>query len=134
MTFETDFEQFWKVFPRRVGKLAARKAYEKAQRTGATAEELLDGVALYLRHKPSYADYCYPASWLNAGRWQDEWGAPEQVQADQEDWFDECKRMHAGACGLSRYRHHVEIEKQRGLSVAPVRSAEALLLAAGRKR
>jgi len=65
------FEAFWKTFPRHVGKLAALKAYTKA-RTIATAEEILDGVERYKRTKPPYADWCFPATFLNQGRWMDE--------------------------------------------------------------
>ena len=65
------FEAFWKHYPRRVGKLAAIRAYEKARRL-ANAEEILAGVERYKRTKPQYADWAHPSSWLNAGRWMDE--------------------------------------------------------------
>ena len=79
MSLEAEFETFWKVFPRRVGKLAAQKAYKKA-RTMATAQQILDGVAFYLQHKPAYADWCMPATFLNQGRWLDEPDQPRQVR------------------------------------------------------
>lgn len=72
---DAEFEGWWQAFPRKVGKLAARKAYAKA-RGQATSGELLGGVERYVRHKPAYADFCHPASWLNAGRWMDEYDAP----------------------------------------------------------
>ena len=67
----TDFETFWAAFPRKRGKLAAVKAYERARHHG-TPEEILAGVACYIADKPEYADWCYPATWLNQGRWTDE--------------------------------------------------------------
>lgn len=68
----TEFEEFWQHYPRRVGKFAAMKAYEKARRH-ASAGEILAGVRSYTRHKPDYADWAHPSSWLNAGRWLDEY-------------------------------------------------------------
>lgn len=72
ITFAADFEVFWNAFPRKVGKLAARKEYDKVRRGGIGQEELLDGVAQYVRTKPSYADFCHPRTWLSQGRWMDE--------------------------------------------------------------
>lgn len=71
----SEFETFWKQYPRRVGKLAAQKAYRKA-RQRASAQELLDGIERYRKSKPSYADWCHPATFLNQGRWMDEIDAP----------------------------------------------------------
>ena len=69
---DQEFEQFWQQYPRREGKLAAKKAYTKA-RTMATAQEILDGVERYREHKPSYQDFCHPTTFLNQGRWMDEY-------------------------------------------------------------
>lgn len=68
----SDFNTFWAAYPRRVGKFDAIKAYAKA-RTVATASEILAGVETYKQHKPEYCDYAHPSSWLNKGRWMDEY-------------------------------------------------------------
>lgn len=69
-----DFEVFWQHYPRKIGKLAAKKAFDRAVKSGgATLTELLDGIAAYLKHKPAYADWAHPSTWLNAGRWMDEY-------------------------------------------------------------
>ena len=70
--FSNDFEEFWRAFPRRVGKLAARKEYEKVRRGGTSQAELLAGIAQYVRTKPAYADWCHPRTFLSQGRWLDE--------------------------------------------------------------
>jgi hypothetical protein len=75
------FQDFWARYPRHVGKLDAEKAYKKA-RTLATDEEILTGVEFYKRHKPAYADWCYPATFLRQGRWMDE---PDAV-VRQPEW------------------------------------------------
>lgn len=66
------FDEFWKAYPRKVSKLLAMKAWSKALKL-ATAEQIMAGVEQYKKHKPEYADWAFPASWLNAGRWMDEW-------------------------------------------------------------
>src|SRR5690242_11315797 len=68
---KSEFDRWWASYPRKVGKLAAQKAYHKARRL-ATAEELLRGIESYIRMKPSYADYCHPKTFLDQGRWLDE--------------------------------------------------------------
>lgn len=92
-----DFDAFWLAFPKHVGKLAAARAYKTARKQ-ASAAELLDGVERYIRTKPGYADYCYPATWLNGGRWMDE--LPEQFTRIYEPWIcphdPHCK--HRPAC------------------------------------
>lgn len=66
-----EFETWWALYPRKVGKLAAQREYEKARRlTGAT--ELVEGVERYKQHKPDYQDWCHPKTWLHQGRWMDE--------------------------------------------------------------
>lgn len=67
----SDFDEFWAVYPRKVGKFAAAKAYVRA-RKHASQEQILAGVDRYLRNRPGYADWCHPTTWLNQGRWLDE--------------------------------------------------------------
>lgn len=84
MSLEDDFKTFWATFPRRVGKLAALKAYKKARQL-ASAEEILQGIAQYKQSKPDYADYCFPTTFLNQGRWLDE---PEAPKSNRWHWED----------------------------------------------
>ena len=80
----TDFDAFWSRYPRRVGKLAAMKAYKKALDI-ATAEDILAGVELYRANLPE--DICYvahAATWLNQGRWMDEYEPLPKKQKHQE--------------------------------------------------
>ncbi len=72
MTVAADFDTFWAAYPRRTARFAAEKAFRKA-RTLATMDELLAGIENYIRHKPEYADWAHASSWLNAGRWMDEY-------------------------------------------------------------
>jgi len=73
-----DFERFWQAYPRRVGKQAALKAWDK---TKPNIEEVL--IALEWQKE---TDQWYknggqfipnPATWINQHRWKDE--RPEQI-------------------------------------------------------
>ena len=104
MTLGEDFTAFWAAYPRRVGKLDALKAYERARKLDS-AENILAGVAKYKRHLPDEARFvCHPATWLNKGRWMDEYEVVVEQPA-KADWFAECAQTHGGECGLSQQRH-----------------------------
>lgn len=65
------FEMFWRVYPRKVGKHAALKAWLRAVRQGADPGVIADAAARY--PWPSDARYIpYPATWLNRGSWEDD--------------------------------------------------------------
>ncbi len=90
--FDAEFEIFWRVFPRKIGKLDARTCYERA-RGLATAKQILDGVEGYKAAKPEYADWCHPSTFLNQGRWMDE---PDEKPV-AVSWQTRCP--HEPVCG-----------------------------------
>jgi Helix-turn-helix domain len=74
------FEQFWKIYPRKVAKGAAQKAWEKAVKT-AKAQDIIAGAERYAKdgaRDPKFT--AHPATWLNAQRWLDEAQEPEKAQ------------------------------------------------------
>lgn len=92
------FEEFWMVCPRKVGKKAALKAWETAIKGGAdpdtVAQAMTDAAKEWQREGRAERFIPHPATWLNAGRWEDEasqvatpsyWdGVPRA--ADLPDW------------------------------------------------
>ena len=68
------FSKFWSVYPRKVGKLDAEKAFNQMARRYA-AEDIVAGAERFA--KQCAADGTdikfipYPASWTRAGRWMD---------------------------------------------------------------
>jgi hypothetical protein len=65
-----DFEEFWTHYPRRVGKLAADRAYRTARKQ-ATGEAIMAGLlAARFARDPQFIPH--PSTWLNQGRWMDE--------------------------------------------------------------
>jgi hypothetical protein len=66
------FEAFWAIYPRRVAKGDAVKAW-RAKKCDDFAAEVIDAVERHRESLRAKGDYCpYPASWLNAERWNDE--------------------------------------------------------------
>ena len=74
-TSSTEFEDWYAVYPRKVGRGQAEKAYRKAKH-GVSAETLLAGAKAYAalcRAKETEPQYiAHPATWLNGQRWTDE--------------------------------------------------------------
>lgn len=78
-----EFDQWYANYPKKEGKDAARKAFAKA-RKAASLEELIDGLDRYRKATQSSERrfIANPATWLNAGRWQDDYtDAPGQQTA-----------------------------------------------------
>lgn len=64
------FVEFWKIYPRKDAKGAARRAFAKAC-TKATAAEIIAGVKRY-PFSPDPQFRPMPATWLNDERWTSE--------------------------------------------------------------
>ena len=68
---DQEFFTFWLMYPRKVGKLAAQKAFDRALKS-ATPQEIFEGVTRYLRDCGSDPKFItHPSTWLNQGRWMD---------------------------------------------------------------
>ncbi len=67
------FERFWSVYPRKVGKQSAKRAFEKVKvplETLVTAVERQKCSDQWTRDNGQYIPH--PTTWLNQGRWDDE--------------------------------------------------------------
>jgi hypothetical protein len=67
----SEFDRFWSAYPRKVGKKAALKAWEKAIRD-ADPETIIAAAQRYAANpnlEPKYT--AHPTTWLNQGRWDD---------------------------------------------------------------
>jgi hypothetical protein len=79
-----EFEAFWQEFPEKVAKPAAWKAFQVAIRK-IPFDQMMHAVRQY-RHKqarPNARYPCYPATWLNNERWNDQ---PTQARHDQHPY------------------------------------------------
>lgn len=69
---QNDFDLFWQSYPTKVGKSAAKTAFAKAMKQ-TDADTIIAGVIRYRNdpnRDPAYTKH--PATWLNAGCWDDE--------------------------------------------------------------
>lgn len=70
----TDFERFWAAYPKKRNKETARKAFKKLK--GVSIETLLEAIEKQKRSQDWLKDggqfIPYPATWLNAGGWENE--------------------------------------------------------------
>jgi hypothetical protein len=70
------FERFWVAYPRKVGKDAAFRAWERLKPNDAMLESMLAAVEEQ-RSSPQWLErggrfIPHPTTWLNQGRWKDE--------------------------------------------------------------
>lgn len=82
--FDVEFNEFWNSYPRRVGKLAAQRAFAKAVKdTEPTV--IIDGAAKFARdpNLPPVQFIPYPATWLGRAGWEDE-PYPERQRTKEE--------------------------------------------------
>jgi hypothetical protein len=70
---DREFDDFWAIYPRKVKKADALKAFKRARKT-TDLEVILDAVKLYAKSvdgkEQSYV--AHASSWLNGQRWEDE--------------------------------------------------------------
>lgn len=73
---DPDFRKFWDVYPRKVGKAAARKAWSKAMDRGVTPLDVIAGAERYRddpnRRRRGLEYTKHPGPWLNDERWSDD--------------------------------------------------------------
>ena len=84
--YSTAFEEFWLLGLRKESKGQAWKAWEKARKSGTLPdmEALREAVRNYLKHNPDVSFQKHPATWLNAGAWEDDY-TPTSAPARQKE-------------------------------------------------
>ena len=69
---DSDFNEFWKIYPRKIGKGQARKAFKAALKK-TTLEVILAGVETMKADPLLESEFTpHPATWLNGERWLDD--------------------------------------------------------------
>lgn len=82
------FEQFWKVYPRKVGKAAARKVWDKIKDRPPVIHltEAVERAVQTDQWKKDNGQFIpHPATWLNRGQWADE--PVESIGANDPNGF-----------------------------------------------
>ena len=81
---DTEFEQLWKIYPKKQGKAKALEYYRKARKDGVTFDQVRIGIE-------AYADYIeatqtedryikHGSTFFSQQAWQDEWRIPNEKQ------------------------------------------------------
>jgi hypothetical protein len=111
-TLADTFDVFWSLYPNKTGKLAGRKAWDKAVKR-AEADVIMAGLHRYV-NKRDDRHWCNPATWLNQGRWED-----QTVRGGKKDngdllgeWIDENFSNQGNENGQENSgRHHGNVER-----------------------
>lgn len=79
-TNATAFDQFWAVYPKKVGKEAARRAFAKVKVSVETLVSAVEAQKQSPQWTKDNGQYIpNPTTWLNQGRWEDEVEVPTQA-------------------------------------------------------
>lgn len=86
---QADFETLWKMYPRKIGKPKALKAYQRAAKKGVTFETVKAGLEAYCRHieanKTETAYIKHGSTWFNGECWNDEYNTAGKPVANKID-------------------------------------------------
>jgi predicted phage replisome organizer len=84
--YESEFEEIWKLYPRKEGKSNAYKSYVKARKDGETKESILDGLNRYLaqiKTENTPTRYIkHGSTWFNQRCWNDEYTSSKATQEE----------------------------------------------------
>lgn len=97
-----NFDEFWREYPRKVGKGAARVAWSRAIKIAAP-EVIMAALRAQIaagvfRVEPTYQPH--PRTWLSQERWEDEVGVDSRVMRLAEAWRLACKNGNDAAKGM----------------------------------
>lgn len=99
------FDEFWKLYPRKIGKDAAWRSWQRRKPDGDLVAIILAAVTAQAQWPNWVKDdgrfIPNPATWLNQGRWQDEGVA---LAPEAEPWV--CPSVPACPAGTSQFRCH----------------------------
>ena len=90
------FDEFWAEYPKKVGKDAARKAFDKRKPSRDLLVRMLASIRAQAQtlawQKDGGQFIPHPATWLNEGRWQDEETAMPTIQRGPDPELERIKR------------------------------------------
>lgn len=83
---DVDFEKFWSVYPKKVGKSSAKKAFSRVKEPVETLLTAIERQKCSVQWSKENGQYIpNPATWLNQGRWEDELTAASSQNPYPED-------------------------------------------------
>ena len=92
MSLDDDFDEFWKLYPRKVAKGDARKAWKQVSAIRPPLERLLKAVVVARAtdewRKDAGKFVPYPATWLRGERWDDVHEVEIDRVRDGKAWWE----------------------------------------------
>ena len=90
---ENDFEEVWKIYPKKQGKEAAKKAYIKARKAGTSNLEIIKGLTqykLFIQANNTADKYIkHGSTWFNQKCWEDDYSIQDNSNnIPTEDDYD----------------------------------------------
>jgi hypothetical protein len=85
------FDRFWSVWPNKVGKPVAERAFAKVANE---VDAIISGVERYVRDRPPDRDWLNPSTFLNQRRWEDQ---PAPVFSEHDRQTNSGTKVHAAA-------------------------------------
>jgi hypothetical protein len=87
-----DFDQFWTVFPKKVAKADARKAWLQTKDVRPPVSEVIQAIKNACKQeswmKSGGAFIPYPATWLRGERWEDEFEVVLPNVVNEKPWYE----------------------------------------------
>ena len=83
------FDEFWSLYPRKIAKATARKAWAKlSAEQQLMAAKAIDTHCQYWKAKETELEFIpYPATWLNNERWEDELVIEPKKEKQSKEWM-----------------------------------------------
>lgn len=88
-----DFDKFWTLYPRKIGKQAAQKSFTRALKSTPVediAAGLVNAVQVWRSSGTELRFIPHPSTWLNEGRWADEVPLPDMPTASTRVTLAQC--------------------------------------------
>lgn len=83
---ESEFNELWKTYPKKMSKKPALKSYLSARKNGTTFEQIKKGLEIYYKtlekHKTKDEFIALLSTWLNQERWNDEY----EITKERKTW------------------------------------------------
>jgi hypothetical protein len=94
-----EFEEFWKVYPKKVAKADARKAWQQTKTVRPELSKLIMAIQSHCRTEQwmrnSGAFIPYPATWLRGERWEDELTIVLPDVVNEKPWHETASGIEA---------------------------------------
>jgi len=83
------FDEFWSLYPRKIAKAVARKAWQRlTDEQQLMAAKAIDTHCQYWSAKETELEFIpHPATWLNQERWEDELVIEPKKVKESKEWM-----------------------------------------------